>query len=259
MSHAADQLALMVPQEPTDSPTRDSVALMFERLAANKDVDVDKLQRLIEMQERIMRHNAVSAFNAAFSLMQADIPEIDEHGAIKNREGGIQSRYAKNEDIQKVLRPILRKHGFSLSFRTEWPSKTSVKVVGILTHSDGHVRESEFLSDADTSGSKNSVQALGSAISYGHRYTTTDLLNITSRERIDDDGAATSKAGQPDVPVPDGFDAWYAALESVADDGLTKLTEGWNKSKPEFRNYLMKTNKSAWNNLKIKAAKVVAK
>lgn len=246
----------MLPLEREEPQAGEQMNLMIERLAANKDVDVAKLERLIEMQERVLRHNAVSAFNTAFSAMQADIPEIDEKGFIKNKEGGIQSRYAKNEDIQKVLRPILQLHGFSLSFRTEWPDKSTVKVVGILTHREGHSRESEFLSGADTSGSKNSIQALGSAISYGHRYTTTDLLNITSRERLDDDGEATSRAGKPDVPAPDGFDAWFAALEVLAEEGLTKLTDGWNKSKPDFRNHLMRVNKSAWNGLKTKAAQV---
>src|SRR6185295_6009416 len=51
---------------------------------------------------------------------------------------------------------------------------------------DGHERTSEFLADADTSGSKNAIQARGSAVSYGHRYTTKDLLNITTREAADD-------------------------------------------------------------------------
>ena len=45
----------------------------------------------------------------------------------------------------------------------------------------------------DTSGSKNAIQAVGSSISYGKRYTAGALLNLTSRGE-DDDGIAAATA-----------------------------------------------------------------
>ena len=51
---------------------------MFERLACDPNVDVAKLEKLIEMQERIMRHQAKAAFDAAFAEMQGEIPIITE-------------------------------------------------------------------------------------------------------------------------------------------------------------------------------------
>src|SRR6185369_8501881 len=113
--------------------------------------------------------------------MQGEIPVVIERAKTNN------GTYAPLEDIQDVIRPILQKYGFYLSFRTEWPNEKTVKVVGILTHKDGHERTSEFLSGADASGNKNAIQGLGSANHYGRRYTTKDLLNITSRG-VDDDG-----------------------------------------------------------------------
>ena len=187
----------------------DQVALMFERLAKDPKVDVAKLERLIALQERILAHNAKAAFTSAFALMQAEIPEIDEKGRIVV-SGTVQSRYAKNEDIQRVLRPILAKHGFSLGFRTEWPDGL-IEVVGELSHIGGHARESRFRAKADTSGNKNDTQALGSTVSYGHRYATKDLLNITSRGE-DTDGQQSSRRREPapidhakaDEPISDG-------------------------------------------------------
>jgi hypothetical protein len=167
---------------------------MFERLAADPSVDVGKLERLIDMQKDILHHTAEAAFNAAFAVMQTEIPEIEEKGRVTDRY-----TYATNEDIQETLRPILGRHGFSLTFRSEYPTPDAIKVIGILMHRDGFSRSSEFVASADTSGSKNAVQALGSTLSYGHRYTTRDLLNITSRaggEEVisltrDDDGVAS--------------------------------------------------------------------
>ncbi len=214
------------------NPNTDMIQ-MIERMASNKDVDVEKLERLIALNDRSVDREAAAAFNAAFSKMQADIPEIDEKGAIKNRAGEVQSRYARFEDVQKVLKPILIRHGFALSFRSEWPDPKTVKVVGILTHVMGHARESEFLSAADESGSKNAIQGLGSAVSYGRRYTTIDLLNITTRGQ-DDDG---QKAGR--AKAPDGFDEWLQSLEVAAKGGVTTLNAAWACSDNVFKNFVL--------------------
>lgn len=226
-----------------------SMVLMFERLATNPDVDVAKLERLIAMQERILARNAEAAFNAAFSDMQAEIPTVIEHG--KTDKG----TYAELEDIVTAVRPVLHKHGFALSHRTEWPEKSVVKIIGIITHRDGHSRTSEFMSAADASGSKNAIQGLGSAVSYGRRYTTKDLLNIVTRGE-DDNGHSSERGRQPEAPA--GYEAWLAVLEGVADDGLAALTTAWNKSKIEHRNHLMATDKGKFSTLKAKAAKVKA-
>lgn len=241
------KLATVEQHDDTALALPDAGTSMFERLAADPNVPVEKLERLIAMQERILAANAKSAFNAAFAEMQGAIPVVVEKA--KTDKG----TYAPQEDIVAAVQPILSRFGFSLSFRTEWPDKTTVRVIGILTHRDGHERTSEFLSDADKSGSKNSIQALGSAVTYGRRYTTTDLLNITTR-KADDDGHRAGHVGKPDAPA--GFDDWLVDMEAVADEGLGKLQTAWNKSKPEYKAYIVATNKAAWDRLKAKAQKV---
>lgn len=233
----------------------DSLVLMFERLARDSAVDVEKLERLIAMQERILAHNAKAAFEAAFSAMQPEIPEIDERGRIVV-DGSLRSTYAKNEDIQTVLKPILAKHGFSLAFETLWPEK-GVEVIGTLSHREGHSRRSMFKAGADTSGSKNAIQALASTVSYGHRYTTIDLLNIVSREpRAGADDDATSSEAYKAPEAPEGYDVWWAVLEGVAADGWKALSADWNKSKPEYRSYTTKHRRREWDELRAKAQAV---
>lgn len=217
---------------------------MIERLAAMPEFDVAKLEKLIDMQERILDRNAEAAFNAAFAQMQPDIPTIIEK---KSTDKG---KYAPREDIVEVVRPILSRHGFSLSFRTEWPEKKTVKVIGILTHREGHSRESAFMSEADTSGSKNAVQALGSAVEYGRRYTTTDLLNIASRG-ADDDGQRSSRP-EP----PDGFEQWLIDMEALAPEGIQKLQDAWNKSPKAFKEHTTRYYREQWDAMKRKAQAV---
>lgn len=215
----------------------DSLVLMFERLARDPGVDVGKLEKLIDLQIGIITVNAKATFDAAYSAMQQEIPEIDERGRVLNKHGEVQSQYAKFEDIQKVIKPILARHGFSLKFKTTYPDGKTL-VTGILGHS-GHEETSEFRSDPDDSGGKNKIQGLGSANSYGRRYTTIDLLNITTRG-VDDDG---QKAGKPPEPeAPDGYVPWLAVLDGISKSGDTNaFKDAWNNSSEKFRNHVAAT------------------
>ncbi len=185
------------------APTPDSPGVLgvFERLARDRALTVDKLGSLIALQEHIQEVEAKAAFEDAYARMQPGIPIISKRGRILNKEKQVQSHYAKYEDIRKIVDPILRAHGFHMHFRTEWPETGVLEVVSILTHSRGHSRESRFRSAADASGGKNAIQGLGSADSYGKRYGPINLLNIVC-EGQDDDGRAAGHAPPPRRQAP---------------------------------------------------------
>lgn len=241
-----------------DSPTaiisqpasEGGVLSMIERLAANKDFDVDKLRELVALQERILNRNAEAAFNAAFAEMQPEIPEIDEHGRIRNKDGSTRSTFAKLEDIAKVIKPILKRFGFSIRHRTEWPDEKPniIRVVGILSHREGHSESSVFEAPADKSDYRTDIQSQGSTVSYGRRYTTCDLLNITTRGQDTD--------GQKQTPdAPDGFEAFGLELESLVPQGINAVTERFAKGPVEFKNYMVQHNKASWDGIKQRAQK----
>jgi hypothetical protein len=220
------------------------LALVVERLAANPDVDVAKLEKIIELQERILAHQAEAEFNSAFALMQPEIPTIIER---KQGDAG-KWMFAPLEDIIAPMRQILSRHGFSISHSTEWPDGKTVKVIGLLTHRGGHARRSEFQATADQTGSKNAIQALGSSVSYGKRYTTKDLLCIVTAGE-DDDGHRSS-APSP----PDGFEDWWDDFQLIAEGGLKTLEAEWKKAKPDFKSHVVKHMRDSWESLKKRAA-----
>jgi hypothetical protein len=228
---------------------------MFERLALDPSVDVDKLQRLIEMQERIMRHNAKAAFDAAYSKMQAKLPQVDERGRIHNKAGAVQSTYALLEDINEAIRPILVEFGFSIRYRTEYPNDKIIRTIGILSHEQGHSEESWFDAEEDKSDYRSKIQSQGSTRSYGRRYTMFDLLNIVTRG-MDDDGQAAGKKAPPAKPA--GMDELMDTMSAAADNGQKAVNEVWNAAKPQQREWLS-TNKRQWlDGLKAKAKAVKA-
>lgn len=243
----ADPETALAPSQP------DSFALMVERLASNPNVDVAKLEKLLDMQERILDRNAKAAFEAAYAQMQAEIPEIDERGRIAVK--GVQrSTYAKLEDIHAAVKPILKKFGFAIRHRTEFPEGKAniIRIVGILGHAEGHSEESAFEAPMDRSDYRTDIQSMGSTVSYGRRYTTLDLLNISTRG-MDNDGQART----PEPPkAPAGFDNWWTDLQAVASSGHVELEKAWKATRGDYRKHLVDTNNAAWEALKRKAAAV---
>jgi hypothetical protein len=193
-----------------------AVLQVIERAATNPDVDIDKMERLLQMHERMSAQNASMQFNAAMSLMQTELPEVEEKGVIKHGEKVI-STYAKWEDINAAIKPVLQSHGFALSFRVNTDDK--VKVEGVLSHKGGHSERTSITLPIDAGGAKNAVQAVASSVSYGKRYVAGALLNLTSSER-DDDGQAAVDA----YITQDQQDTLQALIEDVGADKAKFLT-----------------------------------
>jgi hypothetical protein len=162
--------------------------LVLEKMAERKDIDPNVAMQFLSMQERILDRQAKMAYTAAFAEMQPQLPRIPRRGTILNKQGKVQSRYALWEDIDELIRPILTRYGFTLSFRTREIDDKRIGVTAILAHADGHQEDSgEFPMPIDTSGSKNDVQGIGSSRSYGKRYAASDILNLITIGE-DDDG-----------------------------------------------------------------------
>ncbi|WP_036306117.1 ERF family protein [Methylopila sp. 73B] len=182
----ANEISKIEPQRSTEvATTSESAAILsiIERAASNPAVDIDKMERLLEMQRQVRADNAKRAFSAGLAEMQPDLPRIAERG-----KGHNDKRYALWEDVNEKIRPVLARHGFALTFRTG-QGDGKISVTAVLTHREGHSEETTMFLPSDASGSKNPVQAVGSSTSYGKRYTALALLNITTGGE-DDDGKA---------------------------------------------------------------------
>ncbi len=194
----------------------DGILAVIARAAADPNVDIDKMERLLEMQERVIARSAKEAFNAALAEMQPNLPVIGERGGISTDKGKtVQSTYALWEDVNEAIRPILAEHGFALSFKVR-RAEGEIITTGILSHRLGHSEETELGLPTDNSGSKNAVQAVGSSTSYGKRYTAFALLNLTSTGE-DDDG---DKGGRAPSISREQFDTLDGLADAVnADKG----------------------------------------
>lgn len=160
----------------------DPMVSMIERIAMDPSADLAKLEKMLDMKERHEAAQAKAAFNAAFSAASADFPTIPLNGKSNN------GRYATLEDITKLTRPVLSKHGLALTFNIEVGQ--DVIVTAKLMHEKGHSETTSMALPRDTSGSKNAVQAVGSTQKYGQRYTAQAILGLSLGDDDEDDGRA---------------------------------------------------------------------
>lgn len=195
-----------------------SIFQVLERAARDPNVDVDKMERLMAMAERAHDRSARVAYNAALAEMQPKLPVVNERGRIevpaKDGKTGHSTPFAKWEDINDAIRPMLAEYGFALSFRVGMAQDGKIEVTGVLSHREGHSEQTMITLMHDSSGSKNAVQAVGSSTSYGKRYTAMALLNITTRGEDDD----ARLAGMGATLTPEQITTIQELIESVGAD-----------------------------------------
>jgi hypothetical protein len=166
-----------------------SLMNVIARAASDPNVDIDKMERLIAMQERIQAREAEIAFSNAMNAAQTEMRPIAANAANPQT----RSRYATYDKLDRVLRPTYTEHGFSLSFdEGDSPKPDHVRVLCYVSHIAGHTRTYHRDMPADGKGAKGGdvmtkTHAAGAAGSYGARYLLKGIFNVAVGEE-DEDG-----------------------------------------------------------------------
>jgi hypothetical protein len=189
----ADAIQKIEPQEAA-LPV-DPMVHMIERMVMDPNASIEKLERMLEMKERLEAQQAKRAFDAAIAEAKSAIPPILKDGRVDytNKDG---KRTAFDHEtlhgIAKVVDPILSQHGLSYRYRSE-QREGQLHVTCIVAHRDGYAEETTLSGSPDTSGSKNNYQAVGSAATYLQRYTLKLALGLSAAK--DDDANAAGDRG----------------------------------------------------------------
>ena len=147
-------------------------------ISQNPDINVDRLERLLAMQERMMDRQAKLEFNNALARIQAKMPRILGTGKIKNDKKNFTIKYLKYDDIDNTLRPFLSAEGFSLVHDKQDVNNRLV-VTTTLKHRDGHQEKVSMPLPYDQPNkTKNAVQAALSTFTYGKRANVMAFFNI---------------------------------------------------------------------------------
>jgi hypothetical protein len=178
-------------------PASDTTSLLqvITRAASDSSVDIDKMERLMAMHERLVERDAKQAFSTSLTAAQAAM------GRIKANKTNSQtkSEYATYGKLDQALRPIYVDHGFALSFDTgDAPAPEMVRVLAHVSHSAGFTRTYHVDMPADGKGAKGGdvmtkTHATGAAMSYGMRYLLKMIFNVAVGEDDKDGNVPTSQ------------------------------------------------------------------
>lgn len=179
-----------MPDLTVQEPTTESANIMavIARAASDPHTDVEKLERLADLYRSIRAEQAAQAFDAAMSDAQSEMRQI----ATDANNPQTKSRYASYAALDRAIRPIYTKHGFSLGFGTaEGAPPDYVRVRCRVSHRDGHRAVEHVDMPADGKGAKGGdvmtkTHATGAALTYGQRYLLKLIFNIAVGD--DDDG-----------------------------------------------------------------------
>ena len=176
-----------------DSTESVSLLNIIAEAARNPDTNIANLEALLKMQREVLADQAKLSFTRALWRLKKDLPHISKDGTIDLGVKG-KMKFARWEDMAKVVEPLMDREGFTLSFDTEERNRDGggSVIVGELTHIDGFSKKARFSLPLDTGPGRNNLQAAGSTLSYGKRYVAEMLLNIV-RKGEDDDGVAGGK------------------------------------------------------------------
>lgn len=175
--------------QPADIATRQSAVQQLMVLAMQNG-DLDKLEKAMDLQERYERREAEKRFNEAMAQFKANPPQIikDAHVKFQTSKGVTEYNHATLGNVCSAVSDALSTHGMSFRWDTEQDGN-NIKVSCILSHIDGHSVRTSLSSQSETSGTKNPIQAVASAVTYLKRYTLLTITGVAEFDR-DDDGRA---------------------------------------------------------------------
>jgi hypothetical protein len=221
------------------------------QMAIQQNVDMARLEKLMDLEERWRKAEAKRAYVAAFTKFKKNMPDVVKD--LLNKQYG--SDYSSLANLVNTTNRALGEYDLNANWRPD-QSADGIRVTCVMTHVDGHSEEVTLIGPPDTSGTKNPLQGIKSTLTYLEGATFQAITGVVARSKVlnpDDDG---NGAGKKTVEMPEGYEKWNADMTALAEEGTDKLQAAWSKSSDEFRRYVVKHDELWWSATKRKAAKV---
>lgn len=187
----AQQLAVQGSRELASAP---NPAYLIQ-LAIEQGADIDKLERLMGLQERWEANEAKKQYSEAFAAFKAEAVEIIKRKRVHftSQKGVTDYKHAELSDVVEAVTPALSKHGLSASWTLK-QEKDWLWVTCTLKHKMGGSDSATLGGPYDTSGNKNPVQAIASTKTMLERQTLKAVCGVSEKGE-DDDGAGGKTPG----------------------------------------------------------------
>lgn len=216
---------IIVPAERKAAPVArpDSTGKSIVQVAIEQGANVEQLERMWALQMQYEANEARKQFVAAMAQFKAEPPKLMKNKKVSyaNRGGDVtEYMHATLGSITDAIGAALSVVGISYRWET-LQEGAQITVSCILTHAAGHAEKTTLAAAPDSSGGKNSIQAVGSTVTYLQRYT---LLAATGMATEDQDTDGVPPPTQDDFVSQDQAANLQALIDEVKADKDKFLT-----------------------------------
>ena len=154
------------------------------RMAISGGADLDKLEKLLALQERFEANEARKIFAKDFAVAQANILPVVK----KKYNQQTKSKYSDLSDVIETTQPIYTKEGFSVTFdEGDSPLPEHARILADVIHHAGHTRSYHYDVPFDGKGIQGNanmtkIHGKASSTSYGRRYLMCMIWNIPTSD-----------------------------------------------------------------------------
>lgn len=195
--------------------------------AMDRGATLEQVEKMMDLQERFERREAEKALNAALSAFRAEAIEVIKRKGVgyQGKNGWVGYKHAELSDLVDAVAPALAKHGLSHRWDIQ-QAGNQITVTCILTHALGHSERVSLTAGPDTTGNKNQIQAIQSAITAMQRHTLKAITGVA--EKGDDNDANSAGGGeQPASQQAESDSKLIDAGRAAAMEGMAALTKWW--------------------------------
>ncbi len=165
------------------------------KILLEKNVDLEKIEKMLELQAKWDAIQAEKAFTIAMTEFKSNAPVITRDK--ENSQYG--SFYTTLGNLVNSSLPKMSECGLSHKWNVE--QSEQIKVTCIVTHKDGHREPTSMSGPPDDSGKKNPIQQIKSTVTYLKAATFESAMGLASSDaNVDDDG---NGAGSQEVEYLD--------------------------------------------------------
>ena len=176
------------------------------------------------------KSESIVKLSQAMAKAQAEV----NHALVDSNNPHFRSNYASIESCLNAAKPVMEKYGLALMQSGDRSAEGDVVLTSLLTHESGEWVQFQM----PLVLSKQDMQGLGSALTYGRRYALCGMFGIGSD---DDDGNANAASLKPQAPQQQ-----RPAPQRPQQGGTYTVGFGKHKDKTleqmgekEVRNYMM--------------------
>ena len=168
------------------------------QVAVDKGADLDKIERLMDLDRRWKSDMAREAFYEALAAFKRQSVVVVKDK--KNKQYG--SSYASIGNQVNTVNESLANFGLN----TRWDidqSEGQISITCILSHTLGHCEKVTMRGEPDTSGAKNKLQQIKSTVTYLELATHQAVTGVVASDaaNLDDDGNASGVGTLSDEQV----------------------------------------------------------